>query len=99
MRQIRRTGADHLTLRFPRRCDHLSTIRPLNWLEADCVEEGKTSRCVRPWVAPENQTPDAPVPAMNRSHRLRDLAGDRSLRNATTFRNPDLRSTGSYGTF
>src|SRR5436190_12386570 len=99
MTQIPITAANYRTFQFLPPRDQLSTIRPLNWPEADCVAGGKTSRCARPWVAPENRTRDAPAPATNRSHRLHDLADDRSLRNATRFRNPDLRSTGLYGTF
>src|ERR1051326_867100 len=99
MTQIRRTGANYRTFQFLPLYDQLSTIRRPNRLEADCVAEGKTFRCVRPWVAPGSRTRDAPVPATNRNHRLRDLAGDRFLRNATTFRNPDLRSTDWYETF
>src|SRR4051794_28864553 len=99
MTQIRRMGANCRTFQFLPPHDQRSTIRRPNWLEADCVVEDKTSLCVRPWVAPGNRTPDAPAPATNRSHRLHDLADDRSLRNATGFRNPDLHSTELYGTF
>src|SRR6476660_3524066 len=96
---MRRTAANHLTLRFPRPCDQPSTIRRLDSAEADCVAEGKTFQCVRPWVARGNRTQDAPAPATSRSHRLRDLADGKFLRSATTFRNRGLRSTGSYGTY
>src|SRR5580765_2624072 len=99
MTQIRRTAANHLTLRFPRPCDQPSTIRRLGSLEADCVAEGKTSPSVRPWVAPGNRTPDVPAPATNRSHRLHDLADGKFLRSATPSRNRGLRPTDSYGTF
>src|SRR6476646_6826637 len=68
-------------------------------MEADCVAECKTSQSVPPWVAPGNLTPDAPAPATNRKHRLRDLVDGTFLRSATTFRNRGLRSTGLYGTF
>src|SRR5262245_5898518 len=97
--QIRRTAANHLTLRFPRPCDQPSTTPRLNSLGAGCVAEGKTSPCVRPWVARGNRTRDAPAPATNRSHRLRDLVDGKFLRSATLFQNPDPRSTDSYGTF
>src|SRR4030095_1790847 len=97
--QIRRTGANHLTLQFPPPHDQPSTIPRLNSLEAGCVAEGKTSQSARPWVAPGNRTPDAHAPATNHSHRLRDLVGDKFLRSATLFRNRGLRSTDSYGTF
>src|SRR2546423_15497587 len=99
MTQIRRMGANYRTFQFLPPYDQLSTFRRPNRPEADCVAEGKTSRCVRPWVAPENRIPDAPAPATNRNHRLRDLGGDRFLRNATRFRTPDLHSTDWYGTF
>src|SRR3989442_238956 len=98
MTQIRRTGANYPTFQFLPPSDQLSTIRRPNRLEADCAAGGSTSQCVRPWVAPGSQTPDALAPATNHNHRLRDLADDRFLRNATTFRNRDLRSTDWYGT-
>src|SRR5436305_2518239 len=99
MTQIRRMGANHRTFQFLLPHDQLSTIRRPDWLEADRVVEGKTSLCVRPWAAPGNRIPHAPAPATNRNHRLHGLAGDRSLRNATRFRTPDLHSTDLYGTF
>src|SRR6185437_1644565 len=88
--------ANHLTLRSPQSHDQPSTILRLDSLEAGYVAEGKTSRSVLPLVARGNRTADAPAPATNRSHRLSDLAGDKFLRSATSFRNPSLRSTGSY---
>src|SRR5262245_47543714 len=97
--RIRRTAANRLTFQFPQWSDQPSTIRRLDLLEEDCAAENKTSRSVHPLAARGNRTPDVPAPARNRNHRLHDLAGDKSLRNATTFRNRDLRSTESYGTF
>src|SRR5215472_1328314 len=94
--QIRRTGANHLPLQFPPPCDLPSTTRCRARLEAHCAAGGKTSPCVRPSVVPENRIPDALAPARNRSHRLRGLADDKFLHNATTFRNPDVRSMASY---
>src|SRR5690349_19486151 len=99
MTQIRKMGGSYQTFQFPQSRDQLSTIRRLDSVEADSVAEGKTFRCVRPWVAPGNRTPDAPAPATNHSHRLHDLADGRSLRNAITFRTPDLHSTDLYETF
>src|SRR6266480_7632754 len=97
--QIRKMGVNHRTLQFLQPYDQPSTIRRLNSLEAGCAAEGKTSRSVRPWVAPRNRTPDAPAPATNRNHRLRDLVDGRFLRSVTFFRNRGLRSTDSYETF
>src|SRR5215471_16156013 len=92
MIQIRRTGANHLTLRSLQPYDQPSTIRRLDLLGEGCAAEDKTFRSVHPLAARGNRTPDAPAPARNRSHRLRDLAGDKFLRSATTSRSRDLRS-------
>src|SRR6516165_11464457 len=99
MIQIQKTGANHLTLRSLQPYDQPSTIRRLDSREAGCAVGGKTSPSVRPWVARGNRTPDAPAPATNRNHRLRDLADGKFLRRATLFRNQDLRSTEWCETF
>src|SRR5918996_499669 len=97
--QTRRMAANDRTFQFLPPYDQPSTIPRLNSLEASCVAEGKTFRCVRPWVARGNRTPDAPAPATNRSHRLHGLVDGKFLRSATLFRNRGLRSTDSCGTF
>src|SRR5438876_11944427 len=98
MTQIRRMGANYRTFQFLPPYDQLSTIRRPNRPEADCVVEGKTSRWAPPRVAKESRTPVAPGPATNRNHRLRELGGERSLRNATTFKHPCLHSISLYRT-